>query len=86
VTAVPLAALVDLIRQVLNQYEVEITAQSTGADIPGWDSLAHVVLIIEINDRFGIELSAAEAAALPNVGALHRAVVDAQAALHRHPA
>jgi len=42
--------------------ENNITEQSSADNIPGWDSLAQITLIIAIEQEFGISLTAAEAA------------------------
>jgi len=49
----------------------------TAADIPGWDSLRHTILIMEINRVAGIDLSPEETAELKNLGALYDAIVTA---------
>ena len=39
------------------------------ADLPGWDSLKHVELIVGLETRFGIELTAEEIERLTSKGA-----------------
>jgi acyl carrier protein len=36
--------------------ETIVTPSTTSADIEGWDSLSHALLLMEIEDVFGIEL------------------------------
>jgi acyl carrier protein len=67
--------VVHVMRETLNQFTVPITESTTAADVPGWDSLNHVVLLLEFEERFGVTLSAEETAELPNVGALYRLLV-----------
>jgi acyl carrier protein len=44
---------------------------SMGAkDVPGWDSLRHLMLILELNRVLEIDLSPEETAGLANLGAL----------------
>lgn len=45
--------------------------------IPGWDSMGALMLIAELDERFGLELSAEESRTLQSIG-------DALAFLKRH--
>ena len=56
------------------------TRQTTAADVPGWDSLRHVTLIMEINAATGLDLSPEDTQALPDVGALFDAIQSGLAA------
>jgi acyl carrier protein len=47
-----------------------LTCETVASEVDGWDSVAHVELILELEERFGIRLTTGEAANLPNVGAL----------------
>lgn len=49
---------------------VAITRQTTSADVDGWDSLAHSVLLMGIEDEFGITFEAETMFELDDVGAL----------------
>jgi acyl carrier protein len=69
--------MVQAIRETFNEFTVPIDETTTAADVPGWDSLNHVVLLLEFEDRFGVVLTAEETAEVPNVGALYRLLVDA---------
>lgn len=68
--------LADLMKSVFNAPQVEIRETTISADVPGWDSLAHVILMMEIEATFGAVISAEEAADLPNVGALYRLIQE----------
>jgi len=56
------------------EHNGEVTAATVASDVEGWDSVAHVELIIEVEQHFGIRLTTGEAAALANVGELVAAV------------
>jgi acyl carrier protein len=43
----------------------------SSADVPGWDSLHHVVLTMELERRTGVELSPDETARFPDIGSLY---------------
>lgn len=47
-----------------------ITRETVASDIPGWDSLSHSLVIMGIEEEYGIELPFEEIADLQNVGAL----------------
>lgn len=38
------------------------------SQVPAWDSLNHITLIVEIEEKFGVELTTDELAGLLNVG------------------
>lgn len=69
-------ALQDLFRRVFDDDDLSLDSATTAADIDGWDSMAHINLIIAIEKQFGITFSAAEIAALgkagQNVGSIAR--------------
>jgi acyl carrier protein len=41
-------------------------------DIEGWDSLRHVMLVVGLEERFGVKLSAEEIMAMVTVGDIDR--------------
>jgi acyl carrier protein len=57
-------------RDVLDDDEVHLSRDTTAADVPGWDSLAHVRLILAVQKTFGVKFSAAQVTKLENVGDL----------------
>ncbi len=50
--------------------EIVLQPSSTADDVEGWDSLATIELMIELEREFGIRFSTGEMAALKNVGEL----------------
>ncbi len=44
-------ALVEAIREELDDPNVAVEPAMTAADIPGWDSLAHVRIVMNVEDR-----------------------------------
>jgi acyl carrier protein len=55
-------------RRVFDDDELEITDATSAADIDGWDSMAHINLIIAVEKRFGVKFAASEIAALARRG------------------
>ncbi len=53
--------IIALIEEVLNVPQGTITAQTTMDEIEEWDSLAHVMLIGELDEQLGIEIPLDEA-------------------------
>ena len=55
---------------VFDRDEIELTPSTTADDIEGWDSLAHLRIMMSVERAFQVRFSAAEVAALRNVGDL----------------
>jgi len=47
-----------------------VTSETTSSDVDGWDSIAHVSLLMEIERAFHIELPPEETSGAADVGAL----------------
>ena len=47
---------------------IVVTEQTTAADIPAWDSLEHINLISEIEDRFQMQFKMKEITRMKDVG------------------
>jgi acyl carrier protein len=63
-----LAGVAEVIRQNFEDDTLSISAETTAADVPGWDSIAHIELMISVEDRFGIRFTTGETTAMQNVG------------------
>ena len=48
--------------------------ETLAAQVPGWDSLAHVRVLFAVEKAFGIRIKTLEAVRLKNVGDLQRLV------------
>lgn len=66
--------LTDIVRSVLNTPDVTLTEGMTAEEVPGWDSMAHIAVIVETECRFGITFAATEIDALRRVGDLARLI------------
>lgn len=60
----------DIFRDVLDDEEVVLTAESTAEDVEGWDSLTHIQLIVAIEKHFKIKFTSREILSWKNVGEL----------------
>ena len=59
-----------IFRKVLKRDDITLTESTTAHDVDGWDSLTNMVLITEIENKFGVRFSFREIVKLKNVGGL----------------
>ena len=57
----------DVFEEVLGR-RVELRPETTAADVDGWDSVAHVMLVLATERSFGIRFESSEIANAANVG------------------
>ena len=74
-----LEKIADIIRDVTQNTDAKITESSAAADIDGWDSLSHIYIIAEIEDAFGIRMTAQEGGSLKKVGDIVQLIESKQA-------
>ena len=60
--------LITIFRDIFDDDYLIITKSTTSSDISGWDSLAHIRLIVAIEKFFEIRFTADEIFELENVG------------------
>ena len=60
--------LTEVFRDVFDDDELVIDASTTAQDVEGWNSLAHIRLVVSIEKAFKLRFSAAEIGNLKNVG------------------
>ena len=60
--------LTDVFRDVLDQPSLEIAETTTAPQVKGWDSLAHINLIVAVENAFAVTFSTKDVKALANVG------------------
>lgn len=61
-------------RTVLNEPALELADDLTAAEVPGWDSLAHIGLMFSLEAEFGVTFSDNELSLLDNVGGLRKVI------------
>ncbi len=71
--------LLPIFRNVFDDDELVINASTTAQDVDGWDSLAHIRLIVAIEKSFGLRFSAAEISEVENVGQMAELILSKQA-------
>jgi acyl carrier protein len=63
-----LADLTPIFQDVLDLPSLELTRESSGNTVEGWDSLAHINLVSAIESQFGVRFALGELQDLKNVG------------------
>ncbi len=63
-----LERLQPVFRDVLDDPRLIVTRTSSGLNVPGWDSLAHITLVAETEREFGVRFALGELETLKNVG------------------
>ena len=71
-----LAKLQDIIRETVDNEDIEITNATVATDVDGWDSLAQVMIVGEIRNEFGVKLTSTEVTSLEYVGAMVEAIAS----------
>jgi acyl carrier protein len=71
-----LEGIQDVVRDVLGDDDLVIAEDTAAGSIDGWDSMAHVNIIIAIEKKFGLRFKAADLAGLRTEGATVGQIVD----------
>ncbi len=58
----------EVFRDVFDDDELEVNAETTADDIDDWDSLSHITLVSAVEDEFGIRFKMGEVSGMKNVG------------------
>ena len=61
-------ALTQLLRDVFDDDRLVAVPELTAMDVNGWDSLAHIRLVVSVERHFKVRFSASEVNNLKNVG------------------
>ena len=59
-----------IFRETLGNDAISLTPATTADDVPEWDSMNHIFLVVEIERSFGVKFQTAEMEELRNVGEL----------------
>lgn len=68
--------IAEIAGDVLARPGLVLAETTTARDVPGWDSLSHIQIVIGVERAFGIRLTAMEVAQLENAGSLVEAVLS----------
>ena len=72
--------LIPIFQNVFDDDDLVVDQNTTSADVEGWDSLAHIRLIVSIERALNIRFAASEIATLANVGELARVILQKRSA------
>jgi acyl carrier protein len=64
------AGLTEVFHDVFDDDSIVVTPELTASNVEDWNSLNHIRLIVAVERRFKIKISAAQSANLKNVGDL----------------
>jgi acyl carrier protein len=70
-----LSQVAEVIRELFDEYDGPITLETTARDVPQWDSLSNVRLMVLIEQELAVRFSTAEVQGFKNLGSLIDAVV-----------
>jgi acyl carrier protein len=63
-----------IFREVLEDDSLQLSVNDSDATLPGWDSFAHVKLIIALEEEFGVKFSIDEVAETKKVAGLREII------------
>ena len=65
----------EILREEFEEDELEISDETTASDVDGWDSLAHLSIVHEIEKKFNIKLTMGEIQESKNIGEFIDAII-----------
>jgi len=65
-----LALIAEAFKDIFDDLDVEIDANTSSSDIEAWDSLAHIQLVMSIENKLGVKFDAAEISQFVDVKSL----------------
>ena len=68
------AKLNEVFQNVFRQPALLVKAETTTWDVPGWDSITHLQLILKVEQEFKLQFELHEIASLETVGDLYAAI------------
>lgn len=60
----------EVFQDVFDDATLEVEEETTAADIDGWDSFAHITLIVSVEKKFGVKFSMGQVSSMKNVGTM----------------
>jgi acyl carrier protein len=68
--------MLQVFREVLAVDDLRLSDASTAADVPGWDSLAHINIMYSLEAEFDVQFSDEQLTSFQDVGELRRFLVE----------
>jgi acyl carrier protein len=73
-----LARVTRIVAGVLDQDDLELHEETVARDVPGWDSLSNVQILLAVEKHFGVRFTSREIQGLKDVGELCARLRDKQ--------
>ena len=67
-----------LFRDVLENDDINLTAETTALDIDEWDSINHIYLVVEIEKKFNVKFKSSQILEWTNVGEIVESIKEKQ--------
>lgn len=68
--------LLAIFRETFNDENLNVDETTTPADVERWDSFGHMILVMRIEEEFGVSFSTTEIADMTRVGEIVRLIAD----------
>ena len=65
-----LSGINEVVRDQLDDDDIVLGMDTAASDVDGWDSLAHVRIMIAVEEKFGVRFQTSEITSLKSVGGL----------------
>ncbi len=69
-----LAALSQILSDILGDDSIALTMDTVREDVGGWDSFSYINFIVAVEAEFGVKFRIADVESFPNVGAIVKAI------------
>ncbi len=76
-TSAVLARVTDIVRDTLDDDDILLSPDTVASNVPGWDSLAHIRIMVAVEQAFHIRLKTDQITSLKDVGGLVDLIVQA---------
>ena len=63
-----LGKIKEILEETLDLEDLEVSEDTTASDVEGWDSLAHITIISEVEDTFDIRFPMKSVLSMKNLG------------------
>lgn len=70
------STVTETFRETLGRGDLTLERDTSARDVPEWDSVTHIQLLVALEDAFDIEFQTGEIAGLANVGELVDLIAD----------
>lgn len=66
----------EIFRDVFDDDDIELTADTTAEDIDGWDSLANINIVVSVENEFNIKFEMNEITEMKSVGEMVKVIME----------